>query len=57
MDYSEGSDKKRYEGGWKCGKKHGKGVMDYANGDRYDGAWMNDMKNGRGIWTSKGKDP
>lgn len=57
MDYSEGSDKKRYNGGWKYGKKYGKGVMDYANGDRYDGAWMNDMKNGRGIWTSKGKDP
>jgi hypothetical protein len=38
----------------KNGKKHGKGKMEYANGDKYSGVWVDDNITGQGvyIWTS-----
>ena len=29
----------RYEGLWKAGERHGRGVFHYANGSCYDGEW------------------
>ena len=37
-----------YEGEYKDGYIHGKGVMTYANKDVYDGQWKNDRKHGQG---------
>jgi hypothetical protein len=37
-----------YEGDIKHGKKHGKGVMKFRNGDIYTGSWENNMINGEG---------
>lgn len=42
-----------YKGTLKHGKKHGKGVMHYANGDVYDGDWQDDKRNGIGVMTCK----
>jgi len=46
----------KYEGGWKNGKRSGKGnkrvkglgVMNYSNGERYDGEWLENCRVGRG---------
>jgi hypothetical protein len=43
--YSDGI----YEGNWKGGRKHGKGKMNYSNGDIYVGEWNNDQINGIGM--------
>ena len=32
-------DRRRYDGAWHEGKRHGQGVMTEANGDRYEGGW------------------
>lgn len=40
-----------YQGGFKAGMKHGKGVKTWANGDRYEGEFVEDRRNGRGIYT------
>mmetsp|Transcript_19509 Transcript_19509/g.64693 ORF Transcript_19509/g.64693 Transcript_19509/m.64693 type:complete len:357 (-) Transcript_19509:3501-4571(-) len=37
-----------YEGDIVDGKKQGKGIMKYRNGDIYTGAWKNNMMNGEG---------
>jgi len=37
-----------YEGDIAGGKKHGKGVMKFRNGDIYTGSWDNNMMNGDG---------
>ena len=29
----------KYDGEWKDGKKHGRGVLTCANGEKYDGEW------------------
>ena len=42
----------RYEGETADGKRHGKGKMDYANGDSYTGIWVNDQRTGHGVHTS-----
>lgn len=34
------------------GKKTGKGVYKYANGDVYDGEWKDGSMNGYGVYTS-----
>ena len=35
-------DGRRYEGGWQGGKRHGRGVMTWPNGDVYAGEWRDD---------------
>ena len=40
-----------YRGGFHQGKKHGKGVKTWANGDRYEGGFVEDRKEGFGIYT------
>jgi len=41
-----------YEGEFRAGRKHGRGVKTWANGDRYEGGFANDQKEGQGtyIW-------
>ena len=41
----------QYEGGFKAGKKDGKGVKTWPNGDRYEGDFVEDRKQGRGVYT------
>lgn len=38
----------RYAGSWVDGKRQGKGVMRWRNGDTYDGYWENGLENGEG---------
>jgi hypothetical protein len=42
----------RYEGAFRAGRKHGKGVKTWPNGDRYEGDFVDDRKEGVGtyIW-------
>jgi hypothetical protein len=40
-----------YEGGFKAGKKHGRGVKSWPNGDRYEGEFAQDRKEGKGAYT------
>ena len=40
------------EGETADGKRHGKGKMDYANGDSYTGIWVNDQRTGHGVHTT-----
>lgn len=35
-----------YTGQWKNGKRHGKGIYLYTNGDVYDGLWKNNERHG-----------
>ena len=44
----------RYEGEWKDGKMHNKGVYYYSNGDKYDGEWRDDKRHGKGVVTYAG---
>ena len=41
----------RYEGEFKAGMKHGKGVKTWPNGDRYEGEFVEDRREGRGVYT------
>jgi hypothetical protein len=40
-----------YEGEFRNGLKHGKGVKTWAWGDRYEGGFLDDRKSGRGMYT------
>ena len=40
----------RYNGEFKDGKKQGKGVYIWVNGDKFDGDFANDQVSGRGRW-------
>jgi hypothetical protein len=40
-----------YQGGFRQGMKHGKGVKTWANGDRYEGEFIDDRRNGFGVYT------
>ena len=42
---------KAYRGETKDGKRHGRGVYTYPNGDTYDGEWRKSRKYGRGVYT------
>jgi hypothetical protein len=44
-----------HEGEWKDGKKHGKGVCKYSDGDEYEGEWKEGKKHGKGNykWSSQ----
>jgi hypothetical protein len=39
-----------YEGGFKAGRKHGRGVKRWPNGDRYEGEFVEGRKQGRGAY-------
>lgn len=41
----------RYEGGFKAGRKHGRGVKTWPTGDRYEGGFKDDRKDGQGTYT------
>ncbi|CCI49338.1 unnamed protein product [Albugo candida] len=43
----------RYEGTFVRGKRHGHGIIRYANGNWYEGAWADDQKSGFGVMTWK----
>ena len=30
-----------YEGDWRRGKRNGKGMINFSNGNRYEGQWRN----------------
>jgi hypothetical protein len=40
-----------YEGDFKAGRKHGRGVKTWVNGDRYEGGFADDNKQGQGTYT------
>ena len=40
-----------YTGQVRDGKRHGKGIVHYINGDSYDGEWSEGVKSGYGIYT------
>jgi len=40
-----------YRGAFRQGKKQGKGVKSWANGDRYEGEFADDHRNGFGVYT------
>ena len=41
----------RYEGEFRAGRKHGKGIKLWPNGDRYEGEFVEDRKEGVGVYT------
>ena len=49
--YGEAIGTARYQGEFKAGRKHGKGVKNWPSGDRYDGEFAEDRKHGRGVYT------
>lgn len=40
----------QYLGEFKAGKKHGKGVKSWPNGDRYEGDFLEDLREGFGVY-------
>ena len=40
----------RYEGDFRDGKKHGRGIHTWPNADRFEGEWRNGKMTGRGIY-------
>jgi len=40
----------RYEGGFKAGRKHGRGVKAWRVGDRYEGEFRADLRHGQGTY-------
>ena len=42
----------RYDGGYRDGEFHGRGVYIWAHGDRYDGEYRYNKRHGHGVWTS-----
>lgn len=43
----------RYDGEFVDGKREGRGVLMYSNGDNYNGEWMNNLFHGSGIFVTK----
>jgi hypothetical protein len=39
-----------YRGGFRAGRKHGKGVKTWASGDRYEGDFIEDRREGQGTY-------
>lgn len=39
-----------YRGGFRAGRKHGKGVKTWPNGDRYEGDFVDERKEGFGVY-------
>jgi hypothetical protein len=44
------SGKAHYEGQFKAGRKHGRGIKTWPTGDRYDGHFSEDRKDGQGTY-------
>ena len=44
----------KYEGEWKNGAMHGKGIVTSADGGKYEGEWKNGNYDGYGIFTADG---
>jgi len=42
-----------YKGEWKDAKMHGKGVLNFANGNIYDGYWVEGVQEGEGAYDDK----
>ncbi len=40
----------RYKGEFQDGRKQGRGVYEWANGDKYDGEFAADRPSGKGVW-------
>ncbi|MGE3647952.1 MAG: hypothetical protein AB7G10_06425, partial [Reyranellaceae bacterium] len=40
------SDGATYDGAWVDGKRHGRGLQIWPNGERYEGEWRNDKRDG-----------
>src|SRR5712664_2652959 len=51
--YEESGERKvaRYEGEYRDGKPHGRGVYAYASGNRYEGDYRDGKLHGRGVYT------
>ncbi|WBR14892.1 Morn repeat protein [Pandoravirus kuranda] len=41
----------RYEGHWKCGQRHGRGIETLQSGGSYDGDWEANERHGHGTYT------
>ena len=41
----------QYRGGFKAGRKHGRGVKSWPNGDRYEGEYAEDRMDGGGVYS------
>ena len=54
--YGEAKGAAEYRGGFRAGRKHGKGVKIWPSGDRYEGDFAEDRKEGVGnyIWGPRG---
>ena len=53
VNFKDGS---TYEGEWRDGKMHGRGIYSWPNGDVFEGDWRNGKMHGRGIHTWPGED-
>ena len=40
---------RKYDGEWKDGVQHGRGVFHFSAAERYDGEWRNGKPNGHGV--------
>lgn len=55
-EYTYKSTGSKYIGEWKGGFRHGRGVMQWADGAYYDGEWELGRAQGKGVFThSKGE--
>ena len=41
----------KYKGEWKDGKKHGQGILTYADGAKHEEEHKDDKRHGRGVQT------
>ena len=50
IQYTDDVRSKHLQGEWKNGVRHGKGHIDFANGDRYTGDWVKNKYKGKGVY-------
>lgn len=50
--FADGNPVGKYEGVLIKGKRSGKGVASWSNGNRYEGDWLDDNMHGKGLMTS-----
>ena len=46
------SDGSKYEGGYKEGMKHGRGLYQWNDGSMYDGNWQENKISGEGVYVA-----